>query len=183
MKILFATTFLFFSFLLQSQTYIKANALSTLLTIPNVGIETSIGEKSTIQFDVLASLWKSVNGKPREFYTFTPEYRYHFKEKHNGFYVGAHIGLSIFNFQKWNYINTDMYENGFGYFIGSTIGYQVKINDKFMLDCFLGGGWHQGFYKGYLISTGERYEGASNYNKSGEWFPYRGGFMVSYKLN
>jgi hypothetical protein len=26
-----------------------------------------------------------------------------------------------------------------------------------MLDCFLGGGWHQGYYKGY-ISTGERYE-------------------------
>jgi hypothetical protein len=47
---------------------------------------------------------------------------------------------------------------GFGYFIGSTIGYQVKINEKFMLDCFLGGGWHQGYYKGYYISTGERYE-------------------------
>jgi hypothetical protein len=27
-----------------------------------------------------------------------------------------------------------------------------------MLDCFLGGGWHQGYYKGYYISTGERYE-------------------------
>ena len=52
-----------------------------------------------------------------------------------------------------------------------------------MLDCFLGGGWHQGFYKGYLLSTGERYEHAENYNKSGEWLPYRGGVMVSYKLN
>ena len=57
-----------------------------------------------------------------------------------------------YNFQKWNYLNTDKYEKGFGYFIGATIGYQVKINDKFNLDCFLGGGWHQGFYKGYLIS-------------------------------
>jgi hypothetical protein len=29
--------------------------------------------------------------------------------------------------------------------MGATIGYQMKINDKFMLDCFLGGGSHQGF--------------------------------------
>ena len=183
MKKIFILGFVLSSFVLTAQTYVKANAFTTLLTLPNVAIETSIGAKSTLQFDVLASFWKSVNGKPREFYTFTPEYRYHFKEKNNGFYAGAHIGASIYNFQKWNYLNTDLYEKGFGYFIGSTIGYQVKINDKFMLDCFLGGGWHQGYYRGYYISSGERYETVTNYNKSGEWLPYRGGVMVSYKLN
>jgi hypothetical protein len=52
-----------------------------------------------------------------------------------------------------------------------------------MLDCFVGGGNHQGFYKGYNIITGERYEKATNYNKSGEWLPYRGGVMVSYSLD
>ncbi|MFV8376101.1 DUF3575 domain-containing protein [Flavobacterium sp. LB1P71] len=183
MKKIFLILAFLFSIYSQSQTYLKVNAFTTLLSIPNVGIETSIGKKSTFQFDILASPWKSINGKPREFYTFTPEYRYHFKEKYNGFYVGAHIGASIFNFQKWNYLNTDNYEKGVGYFIGSTLGYQVKIKDKFMLDCYLGSGWHQGFYKGYSISTGERYESAKKYNKSGEWFPYRGGVMVSYKLN
>ncbi|MFV8332427.1 DUF3575 domain-containing protein [Flavobacterium sp. GSP14] len=183
MKKLFILCLAFISMQLTAQTYIKANAFTTILTLPNIGFETSIGEKSTLQFDVLASFWKSVNGKPKEFYTFTPEYRYHFKEKYNGFYAGAHIGASIYNFQKWNYLNTDLYEKGFGYFIGATTGYQVKINEKFMLDCFLGGGWHQGFYKGYYISTGERYETVTNYNKSGEWLPYRGGVMVSYKLN
>lgn len=183
MKKLFFAMLLLFVTVCQSQTYIKANVFTTLLTIPNVGIETSIGKKSTIQVDALGSLWKSINGKPREFYTVTAEYRYHFKEKYNGFYAGAHIGGSAFNFQKWNYLNTDLYEKGLGYFIGSTIGYQVKINDKFLLDCYLGGGWHQGFYKGYSISTGDRYESAQNYNKSGEWLPYRGGVMISYKLN
>jgi hypothetical protein len=53
---------------------------------------------------------------------------------------------------------------------------------KIYVDCFLGGGWHQGYYKGYYI-VGERYETVRNYNKSGEWLPYRGGVMVSYKLN
>lgn len=35
---------------LDAQTFVKANVFSTLLTIPNVGIETSIGKKSTFQF-------------------------------------------------------------------------------------------------------------------------------------
>ncbi|MGO4822143.1 MULTISPECIES: DUF3575 domain-containing protein [unclassified Flavobacterium] len=181
-KIVLLAVFLF-GLQSQSQTYIKVNTFTTLLTIPNVGVETSIGEKSTLNFDVLASFWGSVNGIPREFYTFTPEYRYHFKAKDNGFYIGAHIGASIYNFQKWNYIRTDYYEKGKGYFLGSTVGYKAKINDKFFLDCFIGGGWHQGFYKGYRISDGSRYETAKNFNKSGEWFPYRGGVMISYKLN
>jgi hypothetical protein len=60
--------------------------------------------------------------------------------------------------------------------------YQKKINDRFMLDCFR---WRKStrIYHGYYISTGERYETAKNWNKSGEWLPYRGGVMVSYRLN
>lgn len=183
MKKIFIFAFLIISIHSHSQTYVKANALSTMLTIPNIGIETSIGKKSTFQFDITASFWKSIQGKPAEFYIFIPEYRYHFHEKHNGFYVGGHIGATIFNFQKWNYLNSTMYEKGFGYLLGATIGYQTKINDKFMLDCFLGGGSNQGFYKGYYIGTDNRYEQAKDYNKSGEWIPYRGGVMVSYRIN
>ncbi|MFM2370107.1 MAG: hypothetical protein RL619_2428 [Bacteroidota bacterium] len=44
----------------------------------------------------------------------------------------------MFNFQKWNYLNTDQYKKGFEYLIGATIGYQAKINDTFVLDCFFG---------------------------------------------
>lgn len=183
MKKILIIPFLLLSIFSQSQTFVKVNALTTLLTIPNVGIETSLGKKSTFQFDVLASPWKSIKGYPAQFYTLTPEYRYHFHEKYNGFYVGAHVGATFFNFQKWNYLNTDKYEKGLGYIMGATIGFQTKINDKFLFDCFLGGGNQQGFYKGYYISTGERYEKAVHYNKSGEWLPYRGGVMVSYRIN
>jgi hypothetical protein len=100
MKKIITLLFFLFSIYAQSQTYAKVNALTTLLAVPNVGIETSIGKKSTFQFDILASPWKSVNGKPRQFYIFIPEYRYHFKEKYNGFYVGANVGVTIFNFMK-----------------------------------------------------------------------------------
>ena len=144
MKKLLIVSFLFFSIVSQSQTYIKANAITTLLTVPNVGIETSIGKKSTFQFDITASFWQSINGKPAQFYIFIPEYRYHIKEKFNGFYVGAHLGGTVYNFQKWNYFNTDNYEKGIGYMAGATIGYQKKIKSRFLLDFFIGGGNHQG---------------------------------------
>jgi hypothetical protein len=183
MKKLLITSLILFSIVAQSQTYIKANALTTFLTVPNLGIETSIGKKSTFQFDITSSFWKSINGNPSQFYIFIPEYRYHFKENYNGFYVGAHIGATLYRFQKWNYFNTDMYEKGIGFMAGATIGYQKKIKDRFLLDFFIGGGNHQGLYKGYLISTNERVDGAEKYNKSGEWLPYRGGIMISYKLD
>jgi len=182
MKKQFCILLMLCSIHMQSQTYVKVNAITTLLTVPNIGIETSIGKKSTFQFDVTASFWKSVNGKPMQFYMFIPEYRYHFKEKYNGFYVGAHVGFTHFNFQKWNYLNTDLYEKGIGYVSGVTIGYHIKINHQFLLDCFLGGGHSQAFYKGYSIATDIRYDGADDYNKSGEWLPYRVGVMVSYRI-
>lgn len=182
MKYNLIALFLLFSLSSSSQSYVKVNALTTLLGVPHMGIETSIGKKSTLQLDLLASPWKSVDGKPLQFYIFIPEYRYHFKDKYDGFYVGGHIGATAFNFQKWNYLNTDLYERGFGYLIGVTVGYQKKINDRFLLDCFLGGGNQQAFYHGYKISSGERYETAENWNKSGEWLPYRGGVMISYRI-
>ena len=130
------------------QTYVKFNGATALVGVPNIGVETSIGEKLTFSFDVMASFWKSFAGQnPMQFYTFTPEVRYHFKEKYNGWYFGGHVGPDIYKIQKWNYWNTNKYEDGFGYRIGATIGYNFKITEKINLDAFVGGGWHQGFYK------------------------------------
>ncbi len=182
MKKFFLISLLLFSLHTYSQTYIKANATTVIVGIPNVGIETSMGKKSTFQFDILASMWKSVKGIPMQFYIFMPEYRYHFHEKYDGFYVGANMGFTKFNFSRLDHLKADQFEKGIGYLMGFTVGYEKKINDKFMLDIFLGGGNSQGFYKGYYIGTNTRYESAKDYNKSGEWIPYRGGVMVSYRI-
>ncbi len=183
-KILIIIAFII-SVSVQGQTYIKFNALTALALVPNAAVETSIGEKTTFSFDIMASFWESFNDKkPMKFYTFTPEIRYHFKEKYNGFYAGFHSGFDTYEIQKWGYWETNMYEKGIGYRLGATIGYNVKLNNKFLLDIFVGGGWHQGFYKGYYNDgTPGRYEIAKSWNKSGEWLPYRGGVMLSYKLN
>ena len=180
--------FLFLLFITTTsfgQTYLKINGVSALVGIPNIGIETSIGAKSTLSADVMVSFWESFNGHhPMKFVTFTPEYRYHFKEKYNGFYVGVHLGADAFEIQKWNYWGSNKYEKGFGYRMGATVGYNFKISNKIILDAFVGGGMHQGFYKGYYNDgTPGRYETAKHWNKSGEWLPYRGGIMISYKLH
>lgn len=178
-------TFLFFLLLsstfVQSQTSLKANA-TALIGYPQIGAEIVVGNKTTFQIDALASVWKSINNGPQEIYMIFPEFRYYPKKATEGLYFGLHIGGSKYKFQKWNYINTDMYQKGYSVMYGGTVGYQVRINERFSLDAFLGGGSQQGFYNGYLISTGERYENARNHNKSGEWLPYRGGIMIVYRL-
>jgi hypothetical protein len=165
-----------------SQTYFKFNAPSTLLGIPQVGIETSLGKKVTYQADILGSYWESVNGAPFKTLMVFSEVRYHFNEAFKGAYVGGHIGASEYELQKWNYINSGKYQKGYNIMFGITIGYQFKISDKWMIDMFMGGGNQQSAYKGYYIGTDTRYDKAQGYNKSGEWLPYRGGIMFSYKL-
>ncbi len=167
---------------LFSQTYFKFNAPSTLLGIPQIGIETGLGKKTTFQFDLLGSYWNSLNGAPFKTVMAFAEGRYHFREKYNGIYVGMHIGGSKFTLQKWNYLNSSLYQKGYAVFLGFTIGYQFKLSDKWMVDMFMGGGNQQANYKGYYLGTSERYEDAKHYNRSGEWLPYRAGIMFSYKL-
>jgi hypothetical protein len=165
-----------------AQTVIKGNLVTALVAVPNFGIETKLSEKTSFQIDFTASFWKSVNNAPQEFGIIIPEFRYHTKEFGKGFFIGAHLGGSVFKVQKWNYANQDYYQKGFGILIGATIGYQFIISDKFGLEVFLGGGSQQGFYKGYKISDNSRVDVARKYNKSGEIIPYRGGLMLVYKL-
>lgn len=183
-KILLIIVFIF-SIKVQSQTYVKLNAITAVVLVPNVGMETSIGDKTTFSFDIMASFWNSFDGKkPMKFAMYTPEIRYHFKEKYNGFYTGANVGYDTYELQKWGYFNSNMYEKGMGYRIGATIGYNKKLNTKFLLDLFIRGGWHQGFYKGFHNDgTPGRYENVKNWNKSSEYLPYGGGVMISYNLN
>lgn len=166
---------------IYAQTYVKAN-ITTIVGLPHLGIETKVGNKFTLQVDVLGSLWKSFNHAPQQFIVVTPELRYHFNTLEKGFYLGCHVAGSKYKMQKWNYINSDNYQVGYSLLYGGTIGFKVPVNQKFSVDIFAGGGVQSAFYKGYKISTGERYENAKKYNKSGELLPYRGGVMVVYKL-
>lgn len=165
--------------------YIKGNIATMLITMPNIGLEYQLSPKYTLQGDIFISPWKSIRGNHAQVYMGHIEGRYYFKEVFNGWYIGANAGLSVFDIAKWNYLNTGKYQRGFNYMLGGVIGYQYQWKERWNLDFFIGGGTSQGFYHGYKKDeNGEiiRYEEAPGRNRSGEWTPYRGGVMISYKL-
>ena len=114
-------------------TYLKGNAVTLLAAMPHIGLETGLSKKWTFQIDAIASFWNSVDGSPLQFLVVTPEFRYYFKERFKGFYVGAHIAGTTFKLSKF-FRGNNAYEQGFGYTAGATIGIQKRLSDKFNID-------------------------------------------------
>ncbi|HCN47946.1 MAG TPA: hypothetical protein DIT10_02405 [Chryseobacterium sp.] len=176
--------------------YIKGNAVFIPIGILNVGVEKQLSSKYTLQGDVFISPWKSFAGHELQIYSLSVEGRYYFKEAFKHWYIGANIGVSAYNLQKWNYwgdgisenwngeilVDSNLYQKGYSVAFGITGGYQFQLSDRLNLDIYATVGTSQGYYKGYDRSTGRRYDAAEKFNKSGEIIPYRGGIMISYKL-
>lgn len=182
MKNVICILILMLSYNASSQTYYKVNAGTALVLIPHVGVEFSLDDRTTFQVDVLASFWESVEGAPMQALMVFAEPRFYLKRKFHGFYAAPHLGGSLFKFQKWNYFGTEYYQKGVNYMAGATLGFQYQLGEKWTIDIFLGGGNQQGFYKGYYLESGDRYDKAKGFNKSGEWLIYRGGLFIGYKF-
>ncbi|MEC5394389.1 DUF3575 domain-containing protein [Bergeyella sp. RCAD1439] len=162
----------------------KGNVLLAPLGMLNAGLEYQLAEKYTIQADAFVSPWRSFFGNHMQIYMGHLEGRYYFDKAFRGWYVGANAGFGLFDMSKWNYIGSEKFQRGFNYMLGATVGYQLQWKERWGIDFYLGGGTSQGFYHGYenIPPNWVRYEHASGWNKSGEWIPYRGGVMVSYKI-
>ena len=183
----------------EKKLYLKGNALLIPIGIINAGLEYQLSNKFTLQGDVLISPWKSFAGHEAQIYMGTIEGRYYFKEAFKGWHIGGNISAGAYIIQKpnyWNdnvyvdvqlgtpsqYINSQLYQKGFSFLFGVEGGYQFRLADNWNMDIFAGIGNSQDFYKGYVRGTGQRYDSADGYNRSGEWLPYRGGVMISYRL-
>ena len=183
---------------ISKKIYVKANALFLPIGILNAGIEYQLKDKVTLQADVFISPWKSFMGKYSQVYMIGLDGRYYFDKAFKSFYVGANISAARFIIQKYNYWSdgpfqytpespiyktSELYQNGYAIMIGATVGYQFQLSDRWNMDLYLGFGSIQSFYKGYHKELGIRYDNdGRRWNKSGEFLPYRGGVMISYKL-
>lgn len=144
----------------QAQTKLKWNALYWAMGVVNMSAETKLTDKWTFNGDAVYSPWKSIEGNPMRFGQLIVEGRYYPKGAFNGLYVGGYGSYHrLFKFTKWNYINHDKYQKGNGMSFGATLGYQIKINDRWAVDLFASYGWQHSRYKGYIKSTGEMYVG------------------------
>ena len=164
----------------QAQTCLKWNALYWAVGVVNMSAETKLADKWTLNGDLVYSPWESLDGNPMKVGQAIAEGRYYPKGVFDGFYVGAYAGYhKMFKFTKWNYINKDKYQKGDGMSFGATLGYQLKLGDRWGLDMYAGYGWQHSEYKGYINSTGEMYV---DKNGSGEWLPYKLGVAFTYRL-
>lgn len=185
------------------KTEIKVNAPLLPLGMINIAAERSLNNKFSLQAEAFVSPWKSFGGKNLQLYMGTLEGRYYFKEVMKGWYVGAYGSIAAYNLQKWNYLNsvtvlnedgspqiladgsvrvTERYQKGLAFIIGISGGYHFIINEKLGLDVYAGVGTSQSIYKGYYKDNNERYDVVTEWNKSGEITPTRGGLMLTYRL-
>lgn len=173
----------------KKSLYLKGNALFVPLSMINLGLEYQLGKKTTLQADGFISPWKSVLNNHLQIYMAHLEGRYYFEEAFKGWYFGANAGLGVYDMSKWNYWDTGKFQRGFNYMLGVSIGYQWQWKENWNIDLYVGGGNSQGFYRGYVGVPPDnhffRYDDPKwerNWNRSGEWIPYRGGLMISYKI-
>ena len=183
-----------------AQAEVKFNAATALLLVPNFGVELAIAPHYSAQMDVLGSFWDSV-GDDRDPYhineTFV-EGRYYQNPDHTGWYTGAHVGFGMFTLQKVNafviydqYQDPDTYpdpdntfQSGRAGFYGLSFGYKKRLDDRWALEAFIGGGLVQANVKSYTngLQTVPWLDDTREFNKSGEWALYRGGLMITYAL-
>ena len=188
--------FLFTVFKLYPQLEAKANVLTSLALIPNVGIEIQVGEKNSLQLDVLASFWNKLNNSKTPFHinqTFL-EYRFYKKNDLSGLFIGSHVGYGMFTLKKPNFAiiydpygtsnyNNDTYQSGRVAFYGLTFGFKKRISKRISLEAFIGGGYSMANYKAYTEDN--RIDIRDNwrtFNRSGEFVAYRGGLMINYNF-
>lgn len=160
------------------QTQLKTNALYWLVGMTNVAVETVVGKKITFNSSVEYSPWKSIKGNRAQMFRVVPEFRFYPGGSFNGFYAGGYAAFHLFNMTKWNYINSGMYQKGYGYSFGVVAGYQFPISENWKLDIYAGGGYQHSRYRGYR-PDGSMYIG---WNGSGEWMLYQVGVSCGYRI-
>ena len=182
----------------SAQVEVKANLPLAAVLVPNLGIEFQVGEKTSLQLDVLGSFWDSIDGDPLHITQTFLEFRYYQNNDISGWFVGGHLGFGMFTLQKpYDLIIYDHYSNGSdpdpadgtyksgrSGFHGVSLGYKKRFNDRWALEAFIGGGYTMSWYKGYngMERTDVGEDNYRDFNGSGEVVLYRGGLMLTYQL-
>lgn len=189
--------FLVFVFLLSTtasfaQTYAKFNIATPFIGGVNPSVETAISEKWTFSFDVLATFKNETSSHgPFRILMVMPEGRYYLKEKFKGFYGGINAGYAMARMTKpdwWgeDYAANHEYDVAWIIVAGFTIGYEYNINDRWMLEAFIGGGRAWSMHERFIYPDGGRGTKADGsiikLNGSEEYLPYKGGINISYRL-
>ena len=179
----------------RGQTYVKLNGLYALAGIVNPSVEFTVSPRGAFQSELVYSPWKSINGHHFQFGILMGEYRRYFRAHQEGWYLGANLGMMMFDISKpeirdWKLQFENRYSKGNGLMIGFCGGYEHRFAERWLVDAFLGWSWMHSWYNGYSLEGvidmephrphPPRYP--DPYNKSAEWYPNKIGVSIGYLI-
>ena len=181
----------------NAQGHIKLNGLYALGGVVNPQLEIRLTEHSALQTEFVYSPWKSIGGHHMHFGLFTNEYRYYFREANSGFYLGAEVGIMVFDVSKPQLVKGKLsfqnrYCKGYGCLAGAVVGYEWRFAERWLLDAYVGFGYLHSMYNGYSMSGEiDMYPHRPDYkqptspdpfNASAEWLPTKIGLSIGFLL-
>ena len=184
---------------LRAQAYIKLNGAYAVVGVLNPSVELVVSPHSTVQGEVVYSLWKSVRdhgvNKPMRFGIFMSEYRHYFRAHNDGWYVGANAGMMGFKMSKPYFAEGHLrlenrYSKGYGFMVGLCGGYEYRFARRWMMDAFIGWAYTLAWYNGYALDgTIDLYphrpvqpSKPDPFNGSGQWIPNKGGLSIGFLI-
>lgn len=126
------------------RVHLKTNAVGLGLAIANVGAEIDFAKHWSFALPICYSAWNYFRSTIK-FRTFSiqPEFRYWLSQKNDGFFAGAHFGLTYYNFAfngDYRYQDHDGTTPAIGG--GLSVGYRMPIskNNRWRMEFTLGAG-------------------------------------------
>lgn len=126
------------------RVHLKTNAVGLGLAIANVGAEIDFAKHWSFALPICYSAWNYFRSTIK-FRTFSiqPEFRYWLSQKNDGFFAGAHFGLTYYNFAfngDYRYQDHDGTTPAIGG--GLSVGYRMPIskNNRWRMEFSLGAG-------------------------------------------
>ncbi|MFI3328812.1 MAG: DUF3575 domain-containing protein [Rikenellaceae bacterium] len=139
---------------------LKTNVLyGAVAFAPNLAFEIGLGQKTTLDLS-FGYNWFNRDGRPgdnkkRVHYLIEPEFRYFFKERFNGHFMGVHGLFSQFNISKFEmpYLfgrgSSEYRYEGIAFGGGISYGYQYQVNNWFAVEGTVGLGYARIMYDTY----------------------------------
>lgn len=129
------------------QLRLNTNVLPWFVTVPNIGIEYTIGTKWSAKLDVWFCPWKLSDKFSVKTVALLPEGRWWLKTNEKGSFFDMHLNVAWFNVRAGNYRYQDtsrpLLGGGIGY------GYRLLLNKKWAFEFEIGAGVSNMKYERY----------------------------------
>ena len=162
------------------QIAMKSNLLYDATSTFNLGIETGLSSRWSLDFSASYNPWTFSGNKKMKHFFVQPEVRYWFCETFNGHFVGAHLIGGVYNVGGVSLpgLNKDYRYEGTMLGAGLTYGYQWMIGKRWSIEAALGVGYVYTKYDKYECKhCGDKLESKQ---KNGFLTPTKAAFSIVY---